>query len=374
MRSLFLTALLVTLLAGGASAQMADSLREEFHDPEAHGVVIVGPQDLGRLRSFLEDPAVRIVALQVFDGDLTPQTAEQLLAWVRDGHSLWFYDARLAPMFGMRAYLLSPEQFNHKPEKGELGGSKVPGVATAALAHRSHAVLTGVGQVSLFMPELPGPEPDTARYGAIEVTADTVPLLQFALDSPALVALRRDGRGLIVFKCLLWTEPLSGDRFQANLLEFSAGYQVPGPAGEGKVGEPPGPEAPYVVGEPAAPLAQPDAPGGPAATSDGPVAAAQGEGDRVEVDGQGVLFGTLEFDQLHFETGSSSMTFDRAQLKSLTMGNKFELDRIETRDGKSYKGLLLTQEFSLRSGKASQTLEKSAVVRIDFAPEAPPRK
>ncbi len=336
------------LLAGAVQAQMAETLKSEFHKENELGTAIVVPEERGSLKSKLADPNVRVIMLQLFQGDIDEAQAKELLDWVRTGHTLWFYDARLGPMFGFEPVMMTREQFTTRPEDGTLGGRKMEGVATVGIAMSSHVVNTGVGQVTAFLPKV-----NEANYGAVNVTGDTVPLLRFTTTSPAIAALRREGRGLIVFKPLLWPEALSGDRFQSNLLEYSAGFQVPGPAGEGKVGSPPGPQAAYVEGKPyrplagsgGAPLLTPSPSPSPSASpseSPGATPSPQAPGDdQLEVVGEGPLVGKLVAASLRFETGTASLKLSRQEVESIELSQSGQLDVVRFRDGKVLKGLLL---------------------------------
>ncbi|MGE0493575.1 MAG: hypothetical protein AB7S38_30480 [Vulcanimicrobiota bacterium] len=360
---------LLLLAASPGLAQMAESLREEFHDQAEYGLVVINDGETGRIKGAMGDPTTRVLVLQVFAPNLGQADSEAILEWVRQGHSVWFYDARLAPMFGMKPYFLSKEQFKTKDEKGELGGHKRAGVATVGLAHRAHAVVTGCGQATIFMPELE--VEGEKRYGAVEVAGDTFGVLQFSLDSPALMALRRDGKGLIVYKALLWPEVLSGDRLQSNLLEYSAGFQVPGPAGEGKVGDPPGPQAAYVEGNPAVEIGAGVPPENPGTTlapvAKGPEpAAGKADSDLLWTLDDEQVNGVLDLKELRFETGSDSLTVPVDQVRSVDLGGRLNLDRLETVSGKIYKGMLLTPEFKLRSGNNERTFEKTDLKRIEF--------
>ncbi len=359
---------LLLLLALPVSAQMGSHLKEEFQNPEKHGIRIV--DSVSGIRGVIHDLETKILCLQSFGEQLPPEVQQELLEWVRLGHTVWFYDVRMAPGFGMREYRLDSEQFRNKAEKGVLGGSKRSGLATVALSFGQHAVQTGVGQVTLFLPEIPS-EADGVSYGALEVAGDTVALLQFALDSPALVALRREGRGLIVFKALLWTEPLSGDRFQANLLDYSAGFQVPGPAGEGRVGAPPGPGAEFVVGSPAEPL-QAQAIGSEA-TSQGveavppqaPRAGPSLGGWRLELKDGTVLIGELEDSIFQFETGTGSLKLKPADIVSVKFGNSRELDHVTTTKGKTEAGLMLSSPVKFRTDQGTEKFEKEDLETLE---------
>lgn len=368
MRRLTLFLVLWALLAP-TSAQMSSHLKEEFHNQEAYGVVVV--DRLAGLRSALLNEEARILCFQSFGEQLDEESVREILEWVREGHTLWFYDPRQASHFGMRETFFDNSRFRNRPESGQLGGKKYGGVATLAVSIGDHPVQTGVGQVTIFMPTLEKKEGEEAQYGAIELAGDTKPLLQFTHDSPALVACRRDGRGLIVFKSLLWNEPLSGDRFQGNLLEFSAGYQVPGPAGVGRLGNPPGPEAEYIEGEPAEPVVTTE-PGESTETPERNKAVEAVPGGKVggwllELRDGTVLQGVLEAKVVEFETGSSSLKLKSDEVESLELGSAVKLDRIVAK-GKEQSGLLLTSPIRFRTDRGVEEFEKEDIQKLTRAP------
>jgi hypothetical protein len=387
-RSCLKTLLIFMVLALPGAAQMGDHLKEEFHNAEAYGIQIV--DRVSGLRAALHDEAVRVICFQAFGETLDDEAHAELLEWVRAGRSVWFYDARLAPRFGMSPTTVPPEEFRNKPESGVLGGKKRAGLATTAMSLGAHAVQTGVGQVTIFLPEMYLPDSKAPVYGGVELKGDTVPLLQYDLDSPALVACRREGKGFIVFKALLWNEPLSGDRFQMNLLEYSAGFQVPGPAGVGKIGHPPGPQAEYVEGEPAEPLL-PDSQRS-ALTNDpvqsGPSAAVQdpkshGNGVTASVGKNGVqkgswvlelqdgttIAGEYEANMVEFETGSSSLKLGLDKVKCLIIGDSITLDKITTSSGKQQSGLLLTTPIRFRTSRGVEEFEKEDIIKLSRSEE-----
>ena len=357
---LFVTML---ILLAPVQAQMGSHLKEQFQDAEKHGIRIISR--VSEVRGAIHDPSVKLLCLQAFGEVLPAETQAELLDWVRSGRTVWFYDARLAPQFGMKPYLLQADQFRGKPEAGVLGSSKRGGMATVGVSHGMHAAQTGVGQVTLFLPEIePEKKGEPKLYGALEVAGDTVPLLQFAPDSPALMALRRDGRGLIVYKALLWNEPLSGDRFQANLLDFSAGFQVPGPAGEGKVGRPPGPEAEYVTGEPALPLGEnAEVPAASQSTASVSVPPSQSQGKvsrawSLELKDGTVIQGELQGELLQFETGTGSLKLKPAEVTRLEFGSSIKLDKVTTVSGKTQSGLFMSTPLKFRTERGVEVFEK----------------
>lgn len=367
-------ALVLTCLPGQpARAELSELLKREFHPPSELGIRVVTDGGLGELQATLGEEGLKVLCLQVGPEALEAEgRLGALLSWVRGGGSLWLYDARLAARFGMRPEFLRAEQFRHRPEEGEFGGQVNPGVATTVMATGPHPVLAGVGQATIFLPAL-----EDGTYGAVAAEGDTVPLLQFAARSPALAALRREGRGLIVFKPLLWTLPLSGERFQLNLLEFSAGFGVPGVAGDGRVGEPPGPQAPFVEGRPALPLAMQPSTAAPAELPETPSARlpASLEGtaetpdsplsDRVELSRGERLEGRV-VSLIPFETSSASLRLRPEELVELVVGAPLGLDRVRTRDGRDLSGFLLLEEIELVTPGGTRSLSKREIRSVRF--------
>lgn len=360
MRWIGIAAMALWLSSAPCWGQMAESLKSEFHKEEELGIVVIRPGEQSSILSALKNPKSRVIVLQLSQGELDGETAAQLVGWVRQGHSLWFYDARLGPYFGFAPILMTKDQFTCKPETGELGGAKREGVATTALAFGGHVVNTGVGQVSAFLPKL-----GDGEFGAVEVTGDTLALLRFTHSSPAIAAMRREGRGLLVFKPLLWSEALSGDRFQSNLLEYSAGFQVPGPAGDGKFGKPPGPEAEFVTGNPAQPLRSIDLPAlpttPPKSNPETTPTTAGSAPDGFEIIGEGPFEGRLRSEKLRFETGTSSLQLHRNEVERIDFGMGGQLDTVHFRDGRTSKGLLLEKkiEFEISGGETRQVEKRN---------------
>lgn len=178
-----------------------------------------------------------------------------------------------------------------------------------------------------------------------------------------------------------------------NLLEFSAGYEVPGPAGVGKVGEPPGPDAEYVEGEPAVSLddvharprlvSRPAEKNGPgpndvvATRKNGekpepPVenATLQAAGDwMLELQDGTTLSGQYEAEVIEFETGTSSLKLKPEQVESMTFGFTMSLDKLVTQAGKQKSGLLLSTPVKFRTARGVEEFEKEDLVRLFRAPK-----
>ncbi len=382
-RAFILMGLLALALVLPARADMAESLRREFHSWSELGITVLTDSSLKGLDAVLRSEQTRVLVLQTSPQKLEASQARQIMDWVRQGRTVWFYDARLAPYFGMRPFMLKADQFRGRPENGQLGDKVHPGMATVVLATGSHEVLTGVGQATIWLPEL---EPGT--YGAVVVEGDTVPLLHFMADSPALAALRRDGRGLVVFKPLLWVKPLSGERFQSNLMEFSAGFPVPGSGGEGRLGIPPGPEAPWVEGRPAvqvpgegtlvlatplpsSPSESPEDSRGSQASKASkappPPQAAPNPAlpDRVEIKGEDPVAGRVQNREFRFETSSESLKLPRESIRWIQVGDSsLDLDRLETREGRILAGIWMDEELKIELPSGVRTVGKRQISRI----------
>ena len=378
-------ALLAASLIGPATAQMAESLKHQCHSAKELGATIVTAQELGQLEALMKDPSVKVLCLQLWPESMNEARARALVDWVRSGKTVWFYDARLGPWFGFEPCFLTKDRFRNKPENGQLGGKEVPGVATVGLNISDHELNTGVGQVSLFLPRL-GEE----QYGTVSVKADTVGLLRWAPDSPSLAAMRREGRGAILFKPLLWPDALSGERFQSNVLEWSAGFEILAPGGEGHLGHPPGPKAVYVEGNPATPLFQGLSGVNSTASTNvtvnashpysatpanASIASVQRGDDRVESVEDGVLVGRVVNETFVFETASQSLKMPRKDVKQIVLGGSKGLDSLQTWDGQVRKGILMLPTLKIEVAGQLRTISKKSLQKIQFeAPGAPEPK
>lgn len=364
--------LILATLAMPGAAQIAESLRSQYHKEDELGIRVVEGANVGDVQRYVHDPDTRVIALQSMVEEVPEATAVALVDWVRQGKTLWLYDSRLAEKyFGFKDYKLSKEQFRGKPESGKLGGRGYDGLATVGLAFGSHPMVTGVGEATVFLPLLKDPEGE--RYPAVMVEADTVPLLRFAHDSPALCAVRHEGRGMIVFKPLMWTLAYSGERLQCNILEFSAGYEVPGMGGYDKVGNPPGPKHDFVTGNPATPVVGSGGriratpmPVATATATPAPLAVASAGVDRVSVGGETVE-GVVLTPEFRFETGGNSLMLKKQEIKRLDIGGQLDLDRLTTAKGDTYKGLLMTRKIEVQDKDGTRTLEKAEITSIEFA-------
>lgn len=352
-------------LPQSARADIGQTLLSEYHDYSSLGVRVVGGGTYKELKPILENPEVKILILQVPYEKYDLACTAPILAWVRQGHAFWFYDSRYGPYFGMHPYPLKAEQFRGKPESGAIGSVKYNGMACVAMNLSEHPVMTGVGQCSIFLPLI-----GDNTYSAVDCVGDVVPLLRFANDSPALAALRRDGRGVIVFKPLLWVKSMSGERFQYNMLDYSAGYGVPGTGGDGRLGEPIGPQAEYVKGTVIAeflePIRQADVKNAPLQSDVKKVDQAVVEApDVLRLTSDKVMTGFLENKSLHIETSSESVEVPLADVECFEAGDGiFHPARLKTRSGREYRGILMNENIYFRTNEGSFTFAPKNVAEI----------
>lgn len=371
---LAVAAVVMGTLALPSAAQIAESLKSKYHKEQDLGYRVISGGAVGDIQRYVHDKDVKIIVLQAFVDQVPEASAVALMDWVREGHSLWIYDSRLGEKyFGFKDYALTKEQFRNKDEKGDWGGRSVRGVATVAIAFGGHPINTGVGEASCFLPCLEENEkdPTKSRYPAVLVQGDTIPLMRFTNDSPALVALREEGRGIIVFKPLVWTDPYSGERIQGNLLEYSAGYQVPGIGGEDLVGSPPGPKHDFITGNPATPVvgssgrvtATPMPVETPQVTAPKPAVAGI---DRVALTGEDVE-GTITTPEFRFETGGNSLTLKHTDIKRVDIGGTLDLDLLTLANGETHKGLWMTRKIEVQNKDGTKVYEKGEIKSIEFS-------
>ena len=383
-----------------ARADLQGSLLHEYSASEKGDTYSVTDGTVGHLDEVLSNPNIKIICWQVAYDRYDEAWTSKLLDWVRQGGSLWFYDARLADRFGMEMYELRGEQFRGNPEKGDIGEVKMKGRAVTVFPVQNHAVSTGVGSVAAFLPVL-----DEKRdiYGSIVPHEGTLNLLQFAADSPALAALRREGYGTVVFKPLLWEKSLSGERFQRNLIDFCAGYGVPGMGGEGRVGEVLQEKKNYVQG-----TAFAAAPASEKAAEDSGAKNTAEAADRKEAAGSGSLdsavaearklysessptskgvgdnspsaqqdsmkvageasprCGRVAVKEIIFEGGSESYRFSPAEIRSLQIGQHGNLDTVELRSGRTVKGFMLNTSISIETSDGMFECPKKNLQSITF--------
>ncbi len=363
----------LAILALPAAAQIAESLKSKYHKEADLGYRVVNGNAVGDVQKYVHDKDTKIIVLQSMVDQVPEATAVALVDWVREGHTLWIYDSRLGEKyFGFKDYPLIREQFKGKDEKGDFGGQSARGVATVIIAFGMHPAVTGVGEATAFLPILAENKEDKNkdRFPAVAVEGDTVALMRFAHDSPALCALRQEGRGLVVFKPLVWTEAYSGERIQGNLLELSAGYQIPGVGGEDLVGDPPGPKHDFITGNPATPVV--GSSGRVTATPmpvETPTVAATPRAagvDRVALSGEN-FEGTILTPEFRFETGGNSLMLKHTDIKRVDIGGSLDLDLLTLANGETHKGLWMTRKIEVQNKDGTKVFEKADIKSIEFA-------
>lgn len=217
--------------AADAVQRLPESIRKQLHRRSEYHVLWVKGSEPGTLLDRLPDH-VKIVVWQALPEVTRTEDVQRVLRWVESGGVLWFQDSRLAPLFGMQADPVHRADLrNVKEHQGQYGAfKKLQGAATYAMAPvaQPHAVMTGVKGVQVFLLKV-----GEDQYSAVHLTPNLTPLLKLQwlpkrpLYEKVIAGLMQRGRGNIVFKPLIFDEVYSGARFQANLLEFSAGFPVP---------------------------------------------------------------------------------------------------------------------------------------------------
>lgn len=358
-RAARIAACLVALLAmWGPRPALAvpEFLKNQLHKEEEYKILVIkGKEPSALVQKVAAHPGdYKIIVVQCAPEELKVADAVQLLAWVEHGGSLWFQDCRLAPQFGLQPDPLHVKELvRAKEHKGEYGGrKKVPGVATFSIAPPNSGVplLTGVDTVQVFLLRV-----GDDMFSALHLTSDLTPLLkvQVATGQPffdrVIAGVKKHGQGTIVFKPLVFTEQLTGERFQLNLLEWSAGFGIP--------------DFSHMTGE-----TTPKNKTSPAATSAANV-------DRVLMRDKSVLEGailTRSFKLTVLEPLSTGEVFMTA-VADICMQEDGARDAVRLRDGKKLMGMVsFPDDLRLReAGGTVKTLRKFDIARILLsAPQA----
>ncbi len=227
MRRGFLVFVLVLLSFVCGYAKRSDLpkyIRDQLHNNITY-TVITG-RNLDTLPKMCEKVKPHhFMVLQVLPQNFKKEDAQLLLDWVKRGGVLWFYDSRLAPYFQMENSPLCKKKVEGKPYEGDYGATKVKGINTIAhaLPFAKHDIKKGVQSIQVFLMKV-----GKDKYSAVSSkTKGVIPVFQVNLEPKAVVALKKIGKGWVIFKPLLWPDVLGGERFQVNLMEFSGGYSVP---------------------------------------------------------------------------------------------------------------------------------------------------
>lgn len=282
-------------------------LNQYYHSEAELGVLILTGKNLSGISEIEKRPCpVRIVALQVQENQLKPDIRKILLSYINDGGTLWFYDSRLAYIFGMKNAPLNGKDLRYNTHRGDFGNeSRAFGAATYLQAYGNHPALKGVNLVLAFLLEI-GKE----KFSAVEVSEGVIPILIANDPHCAAAAEKSIGRGKVILKPLLWQEAVDGKRFQKNLLEYSAGFPVPDIKDL------------VTVNKTRNINPKPD------------------EVDRVILNNGQYYDGKLESKKIKIETMDSSFTFSISDLSDINIRSSLNMDEIITRDGKNFRGIV----------------------------------
>lgn len=338
--AILILAALLTILWYLPALAMPPEIQSQLHPEKELKILVLKGRPGYQLDELARHPdSVRILVVQMKPEDLSLDDAKVMLEWVRSGGTLWFYDSRLAHYFGMESAPLEGKKLTrYKEERGTYGDiRRQPGIGILALPASDHQVLTGVTGVVVFLLDV-----GKGMYSAVKTGGEVVALLKVKLDEPVAVsAIRSCGKGHIIFKPLLWEKAVDGDRFQANLKEFSAGFPVPKVTGfDTKL-----PDALF--------------------KDDGrPMSIA----DLLYLKDGRVVRGKVANKFLVFETVDRTLRVPPDELHSLDLDTQGGVDRLESKDGDKVSGFLNAADgiYFRTPGKKIVKLQKSDFKKILF--------
>jgi len=195
-------------------------------------IMVLNSRNADKVQELAQDPqCARIVVLQVPYNKINDRSFSILHKWIVGGGTLWYYDSRLAEYFGMENYPLKDAEFKSKPYQGDFGAEgKLSGVITQGMPKGDSPVLKGISWVLTFLMQV-----GEGEYSAVKLNDQITPLLIAGEPVHVVSAIAKIGAGMAVLKPLVMMKGQGdGDRFQANIKEFSAGYPVPDPMGNYK--------------------------------------------------------------------------------------------------------------------------------------------
>ncbi|MCE1248043.1 MAG: hypothetical protein LWY06_15485 [Firmicutes bacterium] len=219
-----LAAVFIYLLSGIAGAELPAYIEEQLHKNIKYEVVTERNLDfIAKLKPGTKP--VNFVVIQAKPESFKDSHAKAVMDWVHSGGTVWFYDSRLAEHFGMENSPYSVDKIKGQPYNGGYGSGKVEGVnvVASAVPFTDCEIANGLQSIQVFLMEV-GKDKFS---GVSSTTKGVMPVFVVNLEQKAVVAVKKHGKGWVIFKPLLWPEVLGGERFQANLKEFSAGYSVP---------------------------------------------------------------------------------------------------------------------------------------------------
>ncbi len=159
---------------------------------------------------------VNFIVLQSKPELLNGKMASSLMSWVERGGTLWFYDSRLASFLGFKNSPMVIKDLESRTMNAEFGAGKMSGVALGAEAQRGPTITLGVRRIVAFVPEV-----GKNSYSAVAAQPDLVPLLKVPQQTSLVGALLKRGKGVIIFKPLLWEKQYDGGVFQRRIINYS---------------------------------------------------------------------------------------------------------------------------------------------------------
>ena len=212
------------VVCGNAFAEIPEYIKEQLHRDIKY--MVITERNLDWIKNLKPgSKPVHFVVVQVNPKLFTEEDSKTIMDWVKSGGVVWFYDSRLAEQFGMKNAPYDRSKLKGENYKGGYGNGKVDGmnIVASSLPFADHEVVTGVKNIQVFLIEI-----EKDKFGAVASdTPGVIPLFAPNIEKKCVVAMKKVGKGWVVFKPLLWPEILGGERFQVNLKEFSAGYPVP---------------------------------------------------------------------------------------------------------------------------------------------------
>ncbi|MCL5037741.1 MAG: hypothetical protein M1269_11590 [Chloroflexi bacterium] len=305
------------------------------HTEEQLGILVITGNNIASIDELKERPRrVKIAVLQVPEKKLNADSEKVILDFIKDGGTVWFYDSRLAHIFGLENAPLKGEDLRYKPQKGTYGDeSKSRGAATYLQSYGTSPILKGVNLVLAFLLEV-----GKDRFSAIKVTDDVTPLLIANDPKIASAAEKNIGEGKVILKPLIWLEAVDGKRFQTNLLEYSAGYPVP--------------DIKNIV----------------SADKKAELPSKPDEVDRVVLNNGNYYDGKLENDSFRLETMNGSAKLSPDDLSEIRIKSFMNMDEVVTKNNKTQRGMVSWgDELRLKAGNGKKmTFSKMEISKIFF--------
>ncbi|MBM3461650.1 MAG: hypothetical protein FJX76_06070 [Armatimonadetes bacterium] len=350
MARLLFALVLISMLASPAFC-MPEYMKKYVHKYEEYKLLVIKGNAADEVAKLVAAPdKYKIVVWQALPEQTRPEDVAKVMAWVDNGGVAWFHDSRLAPLFGMEAAEIQEKDLRFKPHRGEYGATRVDGAATlsaVAGVNTSHPLARGVDYVQVFLVRVsPG------MYSCVRETPGMTAILKIQPISnqphfeKVIVGILPRGKGHVVFKPLIFSEQVTGERMQINLLEWSAGFGVPDMMGN-TIGSAIPPET-------------------PAAASSVPL-------DRLVMKDKRVLEGTIQDKSFRIFMTVPNLITGTIELRlasSIVIQEDGAQDAVMLFDGKKLMGtVMFSEDINLKGTNGTVTkIMKSEVARISIVP------